>query len=759
MKKKLPLLLTLLSSCALILASCGETPSSDPGPNSEPDSSIVPPSSPEVPPESSPEEIPPESSSEDLPPESSSTEDLPPDSSSEERLPLATPELVLNEEKTGVTFEEIEGAMEYQAQIDGGEIAVLTDLEILFSEVVGTHEIKVRAVADDALYNSDVATFSYETKYTSIAPITRDGEAGTLNWDSYDGIGVEVSLDGGNYASLGKVNSMTLSEGGVYTFRAIAGFDEDSSIFYVHQENAVNTKMVFVPKVATSAKVFEDGSAEDSATLSEKYTIEYYDGNSNSWKPSSGAKVFIEDTENAGCTEGNAVKVQYYRNGNSFRFSQKNIGLAGSYGSFSINAKGDGVANVKLQFVINNTKIINGANLTGVYATYDMGVLPANWAHYDISLADANWKITMGGQGANFETVRPVLKSTYGITVDSFGDFISNFDTFNFLVQKKTDDQVSNIYIDDLMLNPEARETGSETIVPPIVLRERYVFHHPSASAHGSFVIDGDNNVTASMVNGTGQSMVMTFAASITDGNLLKLEGKGNLDGVYVYLSSNDGGETLEFDHDTAEGAFAGLRAVAGAFVDCFDYTETGTGYDKNNQNLENVSGLRANYLADYMSSNGPASPLESGWSLMGSTDYLNLVTTDGHSDSKSARMKASSAGWMRYTSAGLITGTATAWPKASKISFWIKGAPSYELAIRFRIYFVQQVGPTNVKDGTVQTSAELKIPAGSDWTQYTITLDATKSYYGFSMALPNKSAADYIHVDDVALYSGTTLW
>ena len=48
----------------------------------------------------------------------------------------------------------------------------------------------------------------------------------------------------------------------------------------------------------------------------------------------------------------------------------------------------------------------------------------------------------------------------------------------------------------------------------------------------------------------------------------------------------------------------------------------------------------------------------------------------------------------------------------------------------------------------------EVSIPANSDWTLKELTLDPTKTYYGYGINMMTKSASAYLHVDEARFYN-----
>ena len=110
---------------------------------------------------------------------------------------------------------------------------------------------------------------------------------------------------------------------------------------------------------------------------------------------------------------------------------------------------------------------------------------------------------------------------------------------------------------------------------------------------------------------------------------------------------------------------------------------------------------------------------------------------------------------WMRYSTAGVLNGTATAWAKAQTFSIWVKNPNDAAVSDSYLRIFTKNNLAGNIEDGTLKVHTG-SIPANSGWIEVKVNLDPTKTYYGFSLALGNTAALDgkYIYVDDACLYS-----
>ena len=190
------------------------------------------------------------------------------------------------------------------------------------------------------------------------------------------------------------------------------------------------------------------------------------------------------------------------------------------------------------------------------------------------------------------------------------------------------------------------------------------------------------------------------------------------------------------------------------------NYTAAGTGWDNNNKNSANATGLRAHWYCDYNAGGSNTSPIGgTGWSLMGSSDYLQFNSTKGRNGSKVAAFKGNSS-TCRYFQMNAYTGVPAIIGRGSKLSFWAAGAYSdngfstksgNNATVKAVAFYNTKI--TSANQGTYD-SYEFSIPAQSDWTEYTVSLDANKNYY--SIAFYCKTGGTYTPIDDIRIYTVT---
>jgi len=185
-------------------------------------------------------------------------------------------------------------------------------------------------------------------------------------------------------------------------------------------------------------------------------------------------------------------------------------------------------------------------------------------------------------------------------------------------------------------------------------------------------------------------------------------------------------------------------------------YESDGKMYYQGNKDLSQVSGARGAYHCDYYTGGSSnLSPIGgNGWSLMGGNgDQLQLDKTTAADGSQSLKMKFSSAGNMRYLQWGLADGTAVGHKGFNKLGIYLKNANANAVSIKLYAYHIQKVEPSTQGDSS-RKSVELTIPANSDWTLYTLNLDASKTYYGYGIYMATKSATGFLNVDKAFYYN-----
>ena len=118
----------------------------------------------------------------------------------ENRKPLAKPNIIVNSTKNGLTWAAVENAVSYDITVNEEKPVNVLAPGYDFSTSVGHYSVSVIAVASDTAYNSEAATYNYETKATSLEGVSfKDG---VITWTSITGLGVEAKVGAGQYAKV-----------------------------------------------------------------------------------------------------------------------------------------------------------------------------------------------------------------------------------------------------------------------------------------------------------------------------------------------------------------------------------------------------------------------------------------------------------------------------------------------------------------------------------------------------------------------------
>ena len=211
---------------------------------------------------------------------------------------------------------------------------------------------------------------------------------------------------------------------------------------------------------------------------------------------------------------------------------------------------------------------------------------------------------------------------------------------------------------------------------------------------------------------------------------------------------------TIEYTCEAADWGYAWSTIH---YVEDFEsYDKTGVGYD-GSHGMAVATGLRARYYSTYYGAG--SDPLNgSGWNIMGSTDYLNYHATAGRGGTKTGLFKVNSGNYFHYVQAKHFFGTRYAVGRGSKLSAWmhgtysnLDGTPGVAVEVTLIAYYNRILNKSGANDAATATYT---IPAGSDWTEYTVDIDPTKTVYAYGIHLKKASATAYLPVDDVTIYT-----
>ncbi len=190
-------------------------------------------------------------------------------------------------------------------------------------------------------------------------------------------------------------------------------------------------------------------------------------------------------------------------------------------------------------------------------------------------------------------------------------------------------------------------------------------------------------------------------------------------------------------------------------------YSSAGQGWASNRGTASQYdgTGVKGNYYCDYYGSNTIQSPIGgSGWSLMGSDNYIIYNATKGHQNTKGVAFKGKEVG-LRFFQLKAYYGIPQIIGKGTTLSFFARGAvnssfadSSYDTTFKVFAYYNSKV--TSANQGT-RTEKEFTIAAGSGWREYKMELDSSKNYYAFAIYTKNSTSSErYTPIDDIKIYT-----
>ena len=188
-------------------------------------------------------------------------------------------------------------------------------------------------------------------------------------------------------------------------------------------------------------------------------------------------------------------------------------------------------------------------------------------------------------------------------------------------------------------------------------------------------------------------------------------------------------------------GALNGLSfdIVRGENVE--SYTETGRSIKKGDEDETKNSGSSGAFYIDmYKGSDSTSSPVGgSKWDLTGSGAGAALNKEDAAEGSQSLKLLNSQYGNMRYIQWDLYKGTAKPMTGMTSFSLYLKNySADTAQKVTIMAYRVQKVDSAH-QSADYRTQLAVTLPAGQDWTKYTVNLDASKTYYGFTLLIDSK--------------------
>ena len=680
---------------------------------------------------SNPSEPTPTTSSEPDPSSTSIPSEPDPSSTSESSEPdpikLATPTLSLNGTKTGLTWAAVEHATGYTVKVNSGEAASAESYT--FSTKEGVYAVSVTAIGDGKAYlDSDAADWNYSTVAVSLSEIAIDDC--TASWTAvglktYVGFHKNGPVEDSDFALTTEHTYVITGNGGLGV-KVEGGYDEATNKYYVG--DPIVKKTIHADHATLNGILFDTES-----DLADEVGNYYY-GNEGWTDASAYSTVSLGKADINSAYE--SVKL-HFMTGYNYKYTVDTADLD-SYDGLGIKVKGDGVSSIILQ-----------ASGSWGYASYNAGVIDTNWHYIYAPFASSSWLV--GGTS----TTLTAATSAYGFSKP--GDAMIAVDEISLVVKTVANNYKRNdIFVDEFAL--KATEGNEDANDISYTIRGHYT------GKAGDLVLDlkylGNYAFTFKVLN-SDPEISGSLALTVDEGGNLVLKTADNGATITAYIDVDNDGYTVEITEATGTlgAGLAGVVFEAVTTIDNFEsYDETGVGLTQSQKDPSAMYGLRANYYSDYYAGSGTSAISGSGWNLMGSTDYLDLVKdeTKSHDGTNAAKVKVGNA--MRHSTYGLSDGTAIAFPKAKTLSFWYKSVDSGNSKI-----YVNVVDKTRVDyvNETVGVRATWTVPANSGWQQYTVELDPTKTYYGVIFTFDKSSDynARYNYLDDIQLYGEANPW
>lgn len=646
---------------------------------------------------------------------------------------IETPVLRLNSSRDGLVWDEVENADSYMLSLNGGPFIEAENYS--FSSINGQYQVSVYAKATIGYDDSEIVSFTYSVRSLSYGTISRLGTDHSLyTWEkNFISCETEFSTTG-THDENAFVSNTSLSfqaeTSGQLAIRMFGGFDEVNSVYY---PEANRTSYINIAMDSDESRTILNGTETD---LIDYFNIRYFNGSSEVM--TANVNVTHEDIDVEGLTD--AINFRF-NDGNYYKFMTNISSPIARYESLSFYAKGNGKTNMAVQFVSSN-----------LYVSYNLGVLSTNWSYINLPFDDEGWKVN--GTSISLEEAVENQGDQYGIA--DVSEIVSLLPTLSIVFKSVNGNPswaTTNCYV--------ARIELSKNLTPV----NRQIF-----SLEGTYSGKSSDNTNVRL-DKISETSINLSTLNLTSNTTLDMKVENTAEG-YAFSSASDngasltmmvrairGGELLSFV--SASGSmsahFNGLSFETITVIDDFEsYNSSGVGYDKNNGDKNSRSELRGQYISEYYVSGTKSELLGDEWSLMGSTDYLDLSSTDAHSGTKAMRFKNSSNA-MRHTTWGVFTGEAKPWKAASHFSFFIKNTSATPVVLYFRLFTTKKVD-NGIFNST--TKVQINVGASSDWTQYIIDLDNTKTYYGYTMTVEKVNGATiYPLMDDIALFGNVNPW
>ena len=225
--------------------------------------------------------------------------------------------------------------------------------------------------------------------------------------------------------------------------------------------------------------------------------------------------------------------------------------------------------------------------------------------------------------------------------------------------------------------------------------------------------------------------------------------------GTTCVATASEDAKQLVFTSVTGEDNLALVtRNATYTLVDYADnaetYKEDGLMYYQGNKDPNKVSGARGAYYCEYAYNGSSTEVGGNGWILMGGNgDQLQLSTSSPCSGKQCLKMKASSAGDMRYFQWNLYKGDGEGHTGREYFKIALSNyGNSIQVTAKIMVFKVPKLTPETLKEDNWE-AIDVTLDANKGWDMYSIDLDPNETYYGYGIWFKQSSSAAFVSVDD----------
>ena len=652
--------------------------------------------------------------------------------------------------ETGIQWAAVNGATGYRATLEGEDPEELDEPFYKFEETEGEYKVLIEALKGEKVLKK--GTFDYETIETYISDI--DYDDGVIH-HANDYVGKEIlwKFNEGEWQEF--TQDIDASQTGYYVVKGSRGWVEERHVYYPKDA----FKGICLADDAGESYDLEDGQEASDEALKALYEVKEYkkvsdDPETYDWAEPDGADLALADYqlfEDNVLFNGKGAKLSFKGNGNFYRF-EKALHLTESYKGLTFKAKATRATTLVLSLQIAHDVNFGPINLKGVYLKYTVELNPS-WTLYNINFDDTAWKVPYGTGELSIPEVMYAINAG-GVQLSAIGDLLQVCDSFQIKLKNTLGSNVTaEAIFDNMALIPVKPVNEKVKIVEPFnTLQDEYFIKNNAITAQIA-----DVNGATPMLHFTNSGNKVSLPVTLEINNKYQVRVVSSTSGFDfdALFNSFDGG--LTFSYASGTGTLSNMLAGAEVFKlnmleDFESYSATGVGYDQSH-GKDARSGLRAAFYADYYTGGeNDSSPVGGkGWKLMGSSDYLNLETTNVFLGGKAGSFKHGTntmrfISWSITEEPGATTGVC-----GYGLYFWYKSSNADEDkgTISVRAFDRKLIDAKTQQTGKTADASVVKTSNG--WKLAYVPLSYNATYYGFSITTKSgPSSAKRIYIDNI---------